>query len=516
MSSAEFEAGQPPLPPRTNTTSSIETDTSRRIDSLSESQSDTDASSNTSDSEVERSGPLGPSILRPSLDQRPVCTRGPSASQNITVSPNTCLDHSQVGLGDNHLQIDLGDELEQRSGPYTIYNDVLLIAPSSDQLTGKPIENYLSPGTPRTWSLQETPDKIALDINHVTPRLSPGKIQRERSTNFLDIPNRLYSPSETSTIKRCAKRPMDDGRMPINPFEQDRTSPPDEDEISVLNLESSTDLEVFQEMQPLPRGAGQDTLDQVLNTSRVESYPKLDQSLFGIGAWGAGGALADSDKKSQQPKVESGPSTPTAIVVTAPGDHKEQAPGILVPTSDEQIRECEGEDVSPQENLGSPCIGLIEKWEGLNLGSKHEGQGTSDGKDANAGYVMNNLPIFGTWFDIEVGTAPRLSYSTTEGSATAYITCGQEPVEGHQPFGDQFPSANLYQNNGFGELDASRGPSGWYSNPSGNNLENAVFGSSIDNSSSGRPLTLDCPFRKRNPMGNNCIRQGFEGAAKLR
>lgn len=519
MESANFEVCQFPLP-RTYTTSFSETDASPRIDSPSDSQSDTDNSSWTSDGEPERSDALGPSILCQSLNRGPVHTGGRRpATLNTALSPNTYLDHSQVGLGDTRLHLEASNELEQRSGLRAIHNDVFYIASSLDQLTGEPIEKHLAPGTLGTWSPQEIPDKIgaqgALGINHVTPGLDPGKIQRERPTGLLDIPNRFYSPSETSTVKRSANQPMDDGRTSINPFEQDRISRPDEDEISVLNLESSPDLELCQEMRPLPRGAGQDALDRVSNTLRVESFARLDQSLLaGIGTrWDAEDAPAGNDKKLQQPKVESGPSTARTIIVTAPGDHKEQAPESLVLTSAVQIRECEVEDVSPRENLGSPYVGLLEKWRGLNLGADCEGQGASDGEDADAGYLMSNSPIFGTEFE----TTPRLLYNTTGDSGRAYITYGQEAVEGDfQSFGDQFSSANLYLHNSFGELDASQGSSGWYSNPSGNSVENAVVGSSTDDPSSGQSRTLDCPFRKRNPKGNNCIKQGFKNATKLK
>jgi len=518
MASAKFEAGQHPLP-RSYTTSSSETDASRHIDSPSDSQSDTDNSSCTSDSEPELSDASGPSILCQSLNHGPLCTGAPHpASPNITVSPKTYVDHSQVGFGDTSLHIDAGNELEQRPGLRTIHNDVFYTTSSSDQLTGEPIENHLAPRTPGTWSLQETPDKIgaqgALGIDHVTPRLGPGKFQRKRSTNFLNIPNRSYSPSEASTVKRCAKKSMDDGTISINPFEKDHILCLD-DEISVLSLESSPNLEVCQEVQPLPRGAGQDALDRAPNTSRVESFPRLDQSLLaGIGMrWEAEDASAGNDKKFQQPKVEFEPSTPTSIVVTAPGDHKEQAPEIVVPTPAVQIRDCEVEDASPQENLGSPYEGLLEKWRGLNLGSECEGQGASDAEDADARYLMSNSPIYGT----EFGTTARLSHNTTGGSTRAYDTSGQEPVEGDfQSFGNQFSRANLYQHNGFAESHASRGPLSWCPNPSGNSPENAVVGSSIDDPSLGRSRTLDCPFRKRNPRGNNCIKQGFKNAAKLK
>jgi hypothetical protein len=287
-------------------------------------------------------------------------------------------------------------------------------------------------------------------------------------------------------------------------------SRPDEDEISVLNLESSPDREACQEMQPLPRGTGPDALDRVPNTSRVESFAKLDQSLLaGVGTrWDADDAPAGNDEKVQQPKVEAGPSAASTNIVAAPGDHKEQAPESPILTSAVQIREWKVEDVALRETLGSPYAGLLEKWRGLNLGIDGERQGASDGEGADAGYLMTNSSILGTEFE----TTPRLLYNTAGNDGGAYITCGQEALEGDFPsFGDQSSSTNLY-------LYDSQGSSGRYSNPFGNSVENAAVGSPTDDSPSGQSRTFDCPFRKWNPKGNNCITQalGFKDPARVK
>lgn len=441
------------------------------------------------------------------------------AALNTPLYLDTYPNYSPVGLVDTRPHLDASDGLQQRPGLHTIHNDISHIASSLDRHTGKPIEKHLTPGQPGTRSPQKPPDEIGvqdtLGIYHVTSGLDLENIQRERFTGPFNVPDRSYSLSETSTVKRSANKPIDDSRTSIDPFEQDRTSRPDEDEISEPNLESTPDREAYQEMQPLPRGTGQGALDWVPNTSRVKSFAKLDQSLLaGLGTrWDEDNAPAGNDEKVQQPKVEPGPSAASTNIVVVPGDHKEQAPESPILTSAVQITDRKVEDVAPREILRSPYAGLVEKLTGLNLGANGERQGASDRKYTDAGYLMSNSLILGTEFE----STPRLLYKAAGDDGRTYVPCGQEAPEGDfQSFGDQSSSANFYSYGSFEDLDNSQGYSGSYLGFFGNSVENAAAGPPTDDPPSRQSRTLDCPFRKRNPKGNNCITHGFKDAEKLK
>ena len=518
MEPAKFKAGQN-LFSRTYTTSSSETDASLRNGSQSDSQPDTDNSSWTSNDEPEHSDAgehsdaCKASILRQPIDWRPARTAQECpATLHTTFLPEIYLDRSQLGVVATRVDLQVGDGLRRLSALPTIHNDMTRIALSVDRQTVKAVEELLAPGKPRTCSPQEPPDKTgaqdALNIYQMTQGLDLENTQPQRATGLLEIPGSSYAPSETSTVKRKVKQ-FDDGLC-----EQGCTTQPDEDEISVQNLEPSVDHEGRQGMQLLPRGTGQGALDRTSNPPRVESFSELNLDLLvGVGTWDADDARVSNNKKIHLAKVEVGLCAASARTKTTPSDYKNQPPESLIFTSAAEIRERKVEDVTPREALGSTHTRLLEQLRCLDLGIDNKHQGAYDKADADTAFVMSNSPIFGTEFE----TTARTLYNTAGNSRGAYGNYEQEAMEGEsQSFGHQSSGANLYPGSSFGELSASPGSSGWNFNPGDDSVVNVAVNSPQD-SSLEQSRTLDCPFRKRNPKGNNCMpARGFKDAAKLK